>query len=203
MERYDVGRTPWVMYLWPGLPLVWKRGSWLGLAWALGFAAVVNLALAGSVLWCELFPSTARILLWTVVGVVGCLSALYAYRWERLTSNSQSLPPAEDAFPRALDHYLKGNWFEAEQVLTMLLKQRPRDVDAALLLATLWRHTGRHEEAWRQLDRLECLEESKKWELEISRERALLIEARESRAQSEAPAVEPPVTPPAALVDAA
>ena len=49
------------------------------------------------------------------------------------------------------------------------------------MLATLMRHTGREEEAARQLDVLVRWEESQKWELEIRHELELLAVARRQR----------------------
>jgi single-stranded DNA-specific DHH superfamily exonuclease len=74
---------------------------------------------------------------------------------------------------------LKGNWFEAECVLVGLLRCDPRDVDAGLMLATLFRHTGRLDEAARQLDSVERFDEAAKWIVEIDRERQWLAQAPE------------------------
>ena len=48
------------------------------------------------------------------------------------------------------------------------------------MLATLLRHTGRLDEATRQLDTLARLEGAGKWELEIRQERELLKKAKTS-----------------------
>ena len=87
-----------------------------------------------------------------------------------------------DNFPEAVDYYLKGNWFEAQQALMQRLGEDPRDADARLMLATLCRHTGRLDEAQQQLDLLARLEESAKWGMEIRRERQLLRDARAGQA---------------------
>jgi len=47
-------------------------------------------------------------------------------------------------------------------------------LDALLLLATLYRHTRRCDEAAKQLDRLDRLDEAVKWRWEIEHERELL-----------------------------
>jgi Flp pilus assembly protein TadD len=74
----------------------------------------------------------------------------------------------------ALDHYLKGDYYQAEQVLEGLLRQNIRDLEARLMLATLLRHAGRGDEARRQLETLARFEGAGKWELEIQAERQLL-----------------------------
>ena len=86
--------------------------------------------------------------------------------------------PDEDAFGEALDHYLKGDYYQAEQMLEGLLRRNVRDLDARLMLATLLRHTGRLDEATRQLDTLARFEGAGKWELEIEQERELLAKRR-------------------------
>jgi uncharacterized protein HemY len=173
-----MGRRPWPTYLWPGLPqILCGSGSWAGLALAFGFAVLVNLALASTLVWSELFATGFRSSVWVAVLIVWGTSALVSYRSDRRSRSSSQAPPAAGAFAEAVDQYLKGNWFQSERVLSTLLAENPRDVDARLTLATLLRRTGRLAEAERQLDRLERLDGSKKWELEIRRERQLFEEA--------------------------
>ena len=47
-------------YLWPGLPQVWLRGSWVGLTLAVGFTALANVLLAATLVWDEWLPARAR-----------------------------------------------------------------------------------------------------------------------------------------------
>jgi tetratricopeptide (TPR) repeat protein len=173
-----MGRTPLGTYLWPGLPQLCRHGSWSALGVAVTFAALLNLALASSLLWSELLVPGLRNGAWTAVVAVWACSAIISYRQDRRRPVAQESGRSEDGFCAALDHYLKGNWFEAEQILNGLLERNPRDLDARLMLAGLFRHAGRYDEAVRQLERLERFEGSQKWELEIRRERQLLEEAR-------------------------
>jgi hypothetical protein len=80
----------------------------------------------------------------------------------------------DQTFREAQQRYLENDWIAAEQLLLKLLKQDARDVEARLMLSTLWRHQGRREEALRQLDRLERLEAADKWRDEIAAERERL-----------------------------
>jgi len=199
-----MGRMPWATYLWPGLPQIWRDGSWSGLAMAVGFAALVNLALMASLLWIELFSPGVRNSVWIAVAVIWCGSAVASYRWDSRYPTRRDTAPEEDAFSEAIHHYLKGDWFESEHVLRRLLGEDPRDLDAGLMLATLLRRTGRASEAERQLDRLERLDGSEKWELEISRERELLDEARgESVTEPVQMTGAAAADPPAEMADAA
>lgn len=178
-----MSRTPWVIYLWPGLPLVWKRGEWYALALALGFAVLLNFVLVTSVIWTEVLPVSVRNGVWLVVFALWFGTSLAAWR-----HGVRGLPIAEAAdreksFSDAVEHYLRGNWFEAECVLAGLLRRDLRDVDARMMLATLYRHTGRIDEAVEELDRLERIDEAAKWALEIARERRWLADGRQATSQ--------------------
>ena len=134
--------------------------------------------IAVSLVWTELAAPGVRNLVWTAVVLFWAGSATMAFRWDRRHAAGQRSDPDEDAIAPALDHYLKGNWFEAERILDGLLACNPRDLEAGLMLATMFRHTGRYEEAAGHLDRIERFEGCQKCEFEIRRERALLNETR-------------------------
>jgi thioredoxin-like negative regulator of GroEL len=176
------------------------------LACALGFAALLNLALASSLLWTELLPTSLRNVVWLVVAVVWVVSVVISWRWDRQQVAAVSPAPASDRFVAAQDHYLKGNWFEAERLLQSLLERNPRDWDAGLMLASLLRHTRRYDEARQALDRLERFEGFRKWRVEMDRERELLQEASREEAAGEDEAVrdgpeQPAESSPAALAE--
>jgi hypothetical protein len=158
-----------------------------------GFAALLNLAILSTLVWSELLPPGLRNLAWlaVVVGWVG--SAAFSLR--RSHDPQEGSGPADDRFRDAQDHYLKGNWFEAERLLVGQLRRNPRDVDSRLMLATLLRHTRRFKEAAWHLDRLQRLEGSEKWRLEIRREWELLAETGQD---AEAEESEQPATTAAA-----
>mgnify|MGYP003896200177 CR=1 FL=1 len=79
--------------------------------------------------------------------------------------------PREQLYRDAQQVYLQGDWVATEQLLLKLLKLDDRDAEARLMLATLWRHQGRHREAVRQLDKLSRLEAADPWQHEIAVER--------------------------------
>ena len=60
----------------------------------------------------------------------------------------------------------------------MLLKRRianaPRDIESRLLLATLFRHSRRLDQATQQLNDMQRFDESLEWDFEIDRERQLI-----------------------------
>jgi hypothetical protein len=90
-----------------------------------------------------------------------------------------------NTFDDALAEYLKGNWFEAEQKLSFLLRRDEHDIEARLLLATLLRRSKRFDEATNQLNILVGLDGAHRWSLEIHREGELLTEARTHSIKSE------------------
>lgn len=100
-------------------------------------------------------------------------------RWAELSNGAAATPVDLDAqcdewFSDAQRHYLAGDWVSTEQTLVKLLEQRPRDVEARLLLATLWRRERRYAAAQAELDRLELWEAAAPWRHEIARERELV-----------------------------
>ncbi|MDZ7619790.1 MAG: hypothetical protein U1E05_22560 [Patescibacteria group bacterium] len=178
------GTKPWVTFLWPGFPQLWARGSWVALAVAAGASMILNVALLGSLVWRELLPGEVRSALWLAIGLVWAAGALYSF-WFESEPLQQGYEGAEDPFPKAVVEYLKGNWYEAERMLTGLLRRDVRDVQARLLLTALLRRVGRLEEAGRQLDTLTRFEAADHWQLEIQRERQLI--QRKQAGQSDKP----------------
>jgi uncharacterized protein HemY len=177
---------PWAIFLWPGLPQIWLRREWIGLAKAVGAAVMLNAVLLGTFGWNELVSSGMRIVLWFAVAAFWTASAITGYVQTKRRSSRKQRTPAKDTFPQAHDLYLKGDYFQAECLLVEMLARNERDLDARLMLATLYRHNRRYEEAARQLDVLARYDGSEKWNLEIDRERRLLAEGkRESEQQEE------------------
>jgi hypothetical protein len=185
-------KMPWAMYLWPGLPQIWLRGQWSGLAKAMGAALLLSAVLLGSLGWSELINAGMRNILWCAVALFWTASAATGYVQTRRRANRQPLAPAKDTFTRALDLYLKGDYFQAECLLVEMLGRSERDLDARLMLATLYRHNKRYDEAAKQLDTLMRFEGAEKWVLEIERERALVAEGMNHVEEEEfLPAIEP------------
>lgn len=165
--------------LWPGLPQLWLAGSYAGLALATGFALLVDLVLVSTLAWTELMSSALAWGAWSGVSIFWLVSV-----WNSLQWLLRDAPPAAGAagdalFREAQSHYLRGSWFEAEVALGRLIERQPRDAEARLLMAALYRHCGRLPEAETQLRLLEKLDGSVKWQMEIRQERALLDEARQ------------------------
>lgn len=175
-------RMRWITCLWPGLPQLWKYGSWSGLAIAVGAAAGLDLLLLVSFGWSELVSPSLRNTLWVAFGGLWVAAASWSVKQCRHRAAAANPDIQQDAFAEALDYYLKGDYYQAERLLDGLLRRNLRDLDARLMLATLLRHTGRNDEAKQQLDTLARFEGAGKWQWEIERERELLAAARKRRA---------------------
>ncbi|MCO6046837.1 hypothetical protein NG895_23305 [Aeoliella sp. ICT_H6.2] len=187
-------RPPWLAYLWPGLPHLWVEGSWAGLALAIGFTALVNLAIVNLFIWPELMEPRAK---W--VGGAALFALWVAALWEtrgELRRQAERRRAAEEDRPdpeteqlalqqaeadqqlmAAQRSYLAGDWIAAERTLLELIKVNKHDIEAQLLLATLWRHLGRTRHAVRRLGRIARLDAAAPWRFEIEQELALATAA--------------------------
>jgi tetratricopeptide (TPR) repeat protein len=166
------------VYLWPGLPQLWTRGSWSALGVALFAAALLNVAVVSSFAWEELIDERLRSTLWVLVAFFWLGAAIISALQLRRHAAPNELASSDDPFNQALNLYLKGDYYQVERLLHNILNKNIRDLEARLLLATMLRHTGRLEEAENQLDQLLHFEGAEKWELEIQQERELLTEAK-------------------------
>ncbi len=150
----------------------------MGLVQAVGFTIVVNLAVLGSLYWTELLPSGLLRLVWTAIGIFWVGSTLFSCRSDSRRELEPQSIKAEESFGEAIEHYLRGNWYEAQRTLGNLLRRNPRDIEAGLMWATVLRHAGRNREALEQLAHLQRFEGHQKWATEIGHERELLKRSR-------------------------
>jgi tetratricopeptide (TPR) repeat protein len=184
--------------VWPGLARLWLRGQWQGLGIAVLFAGLLNGLIVTTFLWPRTIGNEQSAVVLNIVGwfVVVCFwGASFWTTWHHLPR----WRPGADArgddalFLQAQTEYLQGHWYDAEQLLTRMLSDSPRDADAHLLLAALYRHTRRYQEARQRLDLIERLEHGARWLFEIDEERRRLADliaegtdARESQADDAA-----------------
>lgn len=165
-----------VVCLWPGLAALWRTGSPAALGSATLFSLLLNTALVVNYIWFETMSGPPRLALWLVVAVYWLVSIVVSARWLARQDQPAKSADAEDLLAGAQGEYLRGNWIEAELRLLKLLGRKPRDLEARLLLATLYRHTGRLAEAAAELAHLERFEATVQWRWEIGRERKRLDE---------------------------
>lgn len=108
----------------------------------------------------------------------------------RVEKNRLQRRQTQDAFPQALRFYLRGERSQAELVLRQLLHEDPCDIEAALLLASVWRRQGRLEAAHTLLCNLGKLDAAWPWAFEIRREVEILMREREVVPGRDAPSEE-------------
>lgn len=165
--------------LWPGLPRLWRHGSMFGLLEALTFAVLLQVAIVTTVIWPETVTLASRTVVWFGVAFFWLIFAApkvwYTAKVMAGRPASDSAIHREDLFRRSQREYLGGEWSQAEQSLLALLGTDAGDCEARLLLASLYRHIGRWEQARDELDRLEATAGSDHWRFEILQERLALV----------------------------
>lgn len=171
--------APIATCLWPGLSRLWLRGEWQALLVAVAYGVALNSALVGSLVWPELAGPIFPLLAWPLVVGIWIVSVWRSYRSlpslsVRRVETNQTDSSDEPLYAQAQIEYLRGHWFEAEKALNSLLRIRPADVEARIMLATLCRHTRRFDDAERQLKMLDRHDGAEIWRFEIMRERQAL-----------------------------
>ena len=168
-------RLVYLLYLWPGLVGLVRYGRWPFWFVAVLFALMVDVLLIANFYWTEYLSPQGRVtLLALCAGFWGLLLAASAHFMHKIKHTEHS--GDFNHFKKAVCHYLRGNWFEAECTLSSILRRNPRDVESLLLMATMYRRTERFVEAIETLRTLDRLEDSRRWVLEIHAEKELLSE---------------------------
>ena len=144
-------RMPWPAYFWPGLPQLARDGNWAALAVAVAAAVLLNVVLLGTCVWTEFVAPAPRIICWVFLGAAW-IAAIGYWTWRDRQRAVVVGHSNDKTFEKALAEYLKGNWFEAERTLSILLCRDEHDIEARLLMATLLRHTKRFDDATHQLN---------------------------------------------------
>ena len=197
---------------WPGLAQLWLRGSYAAMFWATVFSITLNLSLVSTFLWPALLGELFPVVAWPIIFLVWLASTWSSMhlvaelseppkmvseqeRTEFSAENSGIIScddqPELDAtmphtlFNRAQREYLRGHWTEAESFLKDRINQAERDIEARLLLATIYRRQNRLELAIEQLFQLEKFDDSVHWKFEIGRERQLIQQAQNDESEGE------------------
>ena len=160
--------------LWPGLPRLWLRGDWQALGAAVLFAGALNLTLIHSFLWPELLPLPSPLWLWPILVLVWSIATWRG--WQSVPDllqvpvGAQPEAGAPDFLAEAQAAYLRGHWEETEILLQRQLDRYPDDIPAGLMLATLYRHSGRTELARQAVKGLRKWDAAQWWEFELEQE---------------------------------
>ncbi len=156
----------WAIYLWPGLPDLWRHGAWSGLALATAFTLLASFILSATVVWDELVGPGRSSALWGGLAA-GWLALLFVAKRSAPRTAVAAGGAASDLFPAALAEYLQGNWLDAELLARQQIDLIPSDVEASLVLAATLRHTNRFDEARETLDSASLWDRAAGWKLEI------------------------------------
>lgn len=180
-------RLNWLRCLWPGLTRLGSRGEWLALSSALVFAGLLQVAVTVTFFGqATVNPRSVKVI-WLVLATVWIAGLWSGYDDLAAATRRFSDERLQDLFIRAQGEYLRGNWWTAQTLLEQLLALDRADIEAQLMLATLYRHTERPEAARRRLRFLEQLAGADGWRLEIEKERMLLerLDAESDEVQAE------------------
>ncbi len=179
-------RSPFWLCLWPGLARLWVLGDVISLIVALGFGVLLQVALAVTFLWPELWgagisPLWSAGVTWVFVlwfWVAG-FRAGRKFCQEVSSEGGGTDETVNQLFRDAQTSYLKGHWIEAETSLQDLLARRPTDVEGRLLLAGIYRRTKRWDLAQQELQQVQEMPQGGRWRYEIGRELKILHSLQE------------------------
>ncbi len=156
--------------LWPGLAEVWWRGRLTGLPAAVAFTFALNLYLIARYLYPEWIAGGLVSIGFWVGLLVWAFYVIHSVRELPGLMTPRSVSEKPDRFAEAQAAYLRSQWTESEGLLTDVLAIEPRDPPALLLLAGVYRHTGRFEAATLLMNEIRRLEVSDSWWLEVQAE---------------------------------
>ena len=163
---------------WPGLPRLWYRGDVAGLGWALIFGAAFNLALISTFYWPSWITPWGVRGLWLAIVALsfgfGCTSWI---NWGEIAGKAKLDEGTEELYLEAQDHYLRGEYFEAEAALHRIFSSGKQDVEAAILMVLILRRTRRWAQALYCIDRLLLLDNAMVWQRELGLERKSIQES--------------------------
>jgi len=160
----------WNLCLWPGLPGLWQRGQTRSLGIAVAFSVLVNATIWATV-WRPAGVSNGFLAFaWAQVIVAWLISAWNSHRQLRRFWALPKSQQLDEWFREAQKDYLKGHWIEAEARLRRILEFAPADVESRLLLTSVYRRSGRADEALEQLRELALRPAAERWRAEREQE---------------------------------
>jgi len=169
---------------------------------ALAFAAAANFLLVARFIYPEWLSSgLVRMAGWVGVAI-WLFCVVRSVREMPLLLNPRRASGQPDRFAEAHQAYLRGQWAEAESLLSDCLAIENRDPPALILLCGVYRHTARLEAAERLLEEIRLTEAADGWWLEVAaeqnrleRDKKFSISAGRSQAESRLDSNASPVVP--------
>ena len=176
-------------YFWPGYRKAWDQMDQQAAMVAILFAWTTIFVSFNRFYWPQWFPAwlvnlTTVALLLISIGH-GAKRILFGESISKTEMTKGSLQEAEHSFRLAQESYLQGSYFEAEQYLLKNLAVNESDIESALLLASVYRRSGKFVESLETLSQLQLKERSARWTAEILDEKEKAL--RSKRHSSTAP----------------
>ena len=164
--------VPLWMCMWPGLTGLWLVGEWTALLSAIAFATLFNFALVIVFVYPDWFSREVKLIAWTSIGLFWLISFLRTRGKRDLFLDRMESNDADDdvELHEAQTEYLAGEWKAAETIVEEILLQNPRDVEARLLLISIFRRQDRLPEARRQIEIASQYDGAVRWRDEIDLE---------------------------------
>lgn len=181
MEEVRIELKHYLTCLWPGMAELWWRGRMSALPAAIAFTAVVNSLLIARYLYADWLSGALVMLACWVVFAAWLVLTVRAIKDLPYLLSPREVSEEPDLFPEAQLAYLRGEYALAEKALTSCLNVEPRDPPALLMLAAVYRHTGRTTACDVLLTEIGKLEVADHWNLEYSAEVARLERDLEAR----------------------
>jgi tetratricopeptide (TPR) repeat protein len=169
-----------------------QYGHWTFLVISLLFALLLDVLLVANFYWTAMITTGQRNILLIVFFVAWFGLFSVAALKSRFLNAMLKTDEKDKMFREAILLYLRGDWFGTESLVLPLIKKNPRDIEMLLLLATLYRHTQRYDEALAILDKLNLFENAGHWFPEMETERKLIAEEfaeKSAETSNESPAI--------------
>jgi hypothetical protein len=175
----------WLCFV-PGLAPAWLAGHPFALLELLAFTLTLNSLLIATWVWPQWGPTWLIWSGWLFCALFWVVSAIHAmWRLPKWLGTNPKVP-TRDFFVEAQLEYLRGNWFDAEALVSKRLTECPDDIEAALLLAGILRRTKRWNQCATCLLQIRLRESAGPWLLEIEREQQLLQRELDEESSEEA-----------------
>ncbi|MDR2438098.1 MAG: tetratricopeptide repeat protein [Planctomycetaceae bacterium] len=167
-----------MLSFWPGYRGIVQYGHWTFLVIALLFGLLLDVLLLTNFYWTAMITTGQRNILLIVFFIAWFGLFTVAVLKSQFLNVMSKTDEKDKTFREAILLYLRGDWFGTESLLLPVIKKNPRDIEILLLLATLYRHTQRYNEALEILNKLSLFENAGHWFPEIETERKLITEEK-------------------------
>jgi hypothetical protein len=169
--------------LWPGSLSAWRHGDLRSLVIAIFFGLLLSFGWTATVIWPMWWSAYRIAILWSIAGLGAAVSVIHSAVSGLLGPPLHRSSCPDATLIRAQSLYLQADYFEAEQAIAPYCQAGALDAEAALLMASILRRTGRLSHAIALLDEVALRDCGLPWLEEIDREKRL---SRQQKVRSKA-----------------